>query len=63
MYESFLETVFGKIEWNKFKDYDPQLYLKALKNWHSKAYLQLDLKLECLFEYIVTKNLDVIFIQ
>lgn len=63
LYESFLETVFGKIDWNQFKDYDPQLYLKTLRNWHSKAYLQSDLKVQYLFEYVVKKDLDVIFIQ
>lgn len=44
VYEAFVEYVYGKVDWKKIKEYDTSLYLAELKKWHSKCYLQLDLK-------------------
>ena len=63
MYEAFVETVFGPVDWSNIRDYDCKVYLEELRKWHSKCYLQLEVKVRVLCDYITARDLDVLFVQ
>lgn len=48
---------------SNIKQLDPSHYQKFMKKWHSKSYVQNDLKMKLIGQYIIDYHIHITFIQ
>ena len=63
MYKAFLHFLYGEVEMDRLGQYNVSRYMKELKKWHEKGYLNADTKINHVREYILKQELDVLFLQ